>query len=398
MNNLHLNCANYSIVVNSVFNLSSRKNRKGGVGLAPQRHRASQLSAIGLGKSFGNFEALRSLDLTIAAGEFLTLLGPSGSGKTTFLMALAGFLTPSRGRLEEDGIDITNRPADKRNFGMVFQGYALFPHLSVTDNVAFPLKVRKVPAAEIKKRVGDMIERVGLSAHAHKKPGQLSGGQQQRVALARALVFEPGVLLLDEPFSALDKNLREGLQAEMKRVHRETGTTFVFVTHDQSEALALSDRIAIFNHGQLMQAAEPRAIYTRPDNRFVAEFLGRINMLPLEGCSAIDGRATGRLGEATLSAPTNAAAPAGKQSLLAVRPEHLRIGAAGADENGIAGVIADKIYNGAEMSLQVALPTGQRLLLSVPDNSAAAALAVGAETKVCWPVESGFILHDDRNA
>jgi len=363
--------------------------------LAPQRHRASQLSAIGLSKSFGNFEALRSLDLTIAAGEFLTLLGPSGSGKTTFLMALAGFLAPTRGRLEEDGVDITSRPADKRNFGMVFQGYALFPHLSVADNVAFPLKVRKVAAAEIKKRVGDMIERVGLSAHAHKKPGQLSGGQQQRVALARALVFEPGVLLLDEPFSALDKNLREGLQAEMKRVHRETGTTFVFVTHDQSEALALSDRIAIFNHGRLMQAAEPRSIYTRPDNRFVAEFLGRINLLPLEGCSAMDGRATGRLGELTLSAPTGAVTPAGRQALLAVRPEHLRIGMAGVDENGIAGVVADKIYNGAETSLQLALPTGQRLQLSVPDHSAAAGLAVGAEANVCWPVESGFILHDD---
>jgi len=365
--------------------------------LAPQRHRASQLSAIGLGKSFGNFEALRSLDLSIAAGEFLTLLGPSGSGKTTFLMALAGFLKPSCGRLEEDGTDITDRPADKRNFGMVFQGYALFPHLSVADNVAFPLRVRKVPAAEIKKRVGDMIERVGLSAHAHKKPAQLSGGQQQRVALARALVFEPGVLLLDKPFSALDKNLREGLQAEMKRVHRETGTTFVFVTHDQSEALALSDRIAIFNHGQLMQAAEPRAIYTRPDNRFVAEFLGRINLLPLEDCSAIDGRATGRLGEATLSAPTSTATPAGRQALLAVRPEHLRIGVAGANENGIAGVVADKIYNGAETSLQVALPTGQRLQLSVPDHSAAAGLAVGTKANVCWPVESGFILHDDKN-
>ncbi|PWJ84489.1 putative spermidine/putrescine transport system ATP-binding protein [Pseudaminobacter salicylatoxidans] len=365
--------------------------------MTPQRHRASQLSAIGLGKSFGNFEALRSLDLTIAAGEFLTLLGPSGSGKTTFLMALAGFLKPTTGHLEEDGVDITDRPADKRNFGMVFQGYALFPHLSVAENVAFPLKVRKVPAVEIRRRVGEMIERVGLSAHAHKKPAQLSGGQQQRVALARALVFEPGVLLLDEPFSALDKNLREGLQAEMKRVHRETGTTFVFVTHDQSEALALSDRIAIFNHGQLMQAAEPRAIYTRPSSRFVAEFLGRINLLPLEGCSASNGRATGRLGEHALSAPTAAATPAGKQALLAVRPEHLRIGTAGANDNTLAGVVADKIYNGAETSLQVSLPTGQRLQLSVPDHSAAARMAVGERTTICWPVEAGFILHDDKN-
>jgi len=365
--------------------------------LAPQRHRASQLNAIGLSKSFGNFEALRSLDLTIDAGEFLTLLGPSGSGKTTFLMALAGFLKPTRGRLEEDGVDITGRPADKRNFGMVFQGYALFPHLSVAENVAFPLKVRKVPAADIKRRVGEMIERVGLSAHAHKKPGQLSGGQQQRVALARALVFEPGVLLLDEPFSALDKNLREGLQAEMKRVHRETGTTFVFVTHDQGEALALSDRIAIFNHGRLMQASEPRSIYMKPSSRFVAEFLGRINLLPLAGCHAVDGRATGRLGEATLSAPAAADAAGADDALLAVRPEHLRVGTAGADDNSLTGVIADKTYNGADMTLQIALATGQRLQLSVPDHSAAAELALGEEATVSWPIESGFILRDDKN-
>ena len=338
-------------------------SNKGGVGLAPQTHRASQLNAIGLGKSYGNFQAMTDINLTIEAGEFLTLLGPSGSGKTTFLMSIAGFVPPTTGRLEEDGVDITYRPADKRNFGMVFQGYALFPHLTVAENVAFPLRVRKVAGADAKKRVADMIERVGLSAHANKRPQQLSGGQQQRVALARALVFEPSVLLLDEPFSALDKNLREGLQQEMKRIHRETGTTFIFVTHDQGEALALSDRIAIFDHGRIMQAADPRTIYTRPANRFVAQFLGRINMLPLDNCAVNGDSATGRLGDSSLSAVAGDVRPNGGSVTLAIRPEFLRIGTPAAGENAVAGTVADKIYNGSDTTLQIALPSVLRMLV-----------------------------------
>nr|MDQ2705192.1 ABC transporter ATP-binding protein [Pseudomonadota bacterium] len=210
-----------------------------------QPGRAAEIKAIGIGKRFGQFRALNDLSLDIGRGEFLALLGPSGSGKTTFLMILAGFLPPSDGRLFSDGVDITDQPAELRAAGMVFQGYALFPHMSVAANIAFPLKVRKRPASEIRQRVAEMIARVGLTGHEKKLPSQLSGGQQQRVALARALVFEPGVLLLDEPFSALDKSLRGQMQAEMKRLHEETGTTFVFVTHDQSEALALASRIAI---------------------------------------------------------------------------------------------------------------------------------------------------------
>jgi putative spermidine/putrescine transport system ATP-binding protein len=364
--------------------------------LAAQKHRASQLSAVDLGKTYGSFHALRELNISISAGQFVTLLGPSGSGKTTFLMSLAGFTEPTSGRIEEDGVDITHRPADKRNFGMVFQGYALFPHLSVADNVAFPLRVRKTPTSEIKTRVGEMVERVGLSGHAHKRPAALSGGQQQRVALARALVFEPSVLLLDEPFSALDKGLREGLQAELKRVHRETGTTFVFVTHDQSEALALSDRIAIFDHGRLMQVGGPREVYLRPSSRFVAEFLGRINLVPLTSCALADGRATGRHGESVLAAPAAAGTRANDHLVLAVRPEHLRIGEPGAGDNVLTARVADKVYNGAEMHLQVMLPTGQRLVLSVPDRSAAAELPVGADVTVCWPIDGGYILADDE--
>ncbi|TIX02693.1 MAG: ABC transporter ATP-binding protein, partial [Mesorhizobium sp.] len=253
-----------------------------------QPGRAAEIKAIGIGKSFGSFRALDDLTLDIGRGEFLTLLGPSGSGKTTFLMILAGFVQPTDGRLYSDGVDITERPAEQRAAGMVFQGYALFPHMSVEANIAFPLKVRKKSSAEIKRRVGEMIERVGLKGHEKKLPSQLSGGQQQRVALARALVFEPGVLLLDEPFSALDKGLRGQMQAEMKRLHQETGTTFVFVTHDQSEALALSSRVAIFNHGNLLQVGAPDEVYDRPASRFVAEFLGEINMLPLKGVRNAD--------------------------------------------------------------------------------------------------------------
>jgi putative spermidine/putrescine transport system ATP-binding protein len=185
-------------------------------GLMREARKAAEIKASGIGKTFGSFQALSNVSIDIARGEFLTLLGPSGSGKTTFLMILAGFEQPTVGKLLSDGVDITSEPAEKRSAGMVFQGYALFPHMTVEQNVAFPLKVRKRSADDIKRRVGEMIERVGLKAHAHKLPSQLSGGQQQRVALARALVFEPGVLLLDEPFSALDKSLREQMQEEMR--------------------------------------------------------------------------------------------------------------------------------------------------------------------------------------
>ncbi|MEO6299906.1 MAG: ABC transporter ATP-binding protein, partial [Paracoccaceae bacterium] len=205
-------------------------------------HHAAEIGAEGIGKTYGRFAALSDVSLTVARGEFLTLLGPSGSGKTTFLMVMAGFEAPTAGRILLDGVDVTAQPAEKRGFGMMFQGYALFPHMSVEDNIAFPLKVQRRAADDIRRRVGEMIEKVGLSGHGHKRPSGLSGGQQQRVALARALVYEPPVMLLDEPFSALDKNLRGQMQDEVRRLHRETGTTFVFVTHDQSEALALSTR------------------------------------------------------------------------------------------------------------------------------------------------------------
>ncbi len=363
-----------------------------GTGRMRQPGRAAEIKAIGIGKSFGPFRALHDLTLDIGRGEFLTLLGPSGSGKTTFLMILAGFIAPSAGRMFSDGADITAQPAEKRSAGMVFQGYALFPHMTVEANIAFPLKVRKRSADDIRQRVGAMIERVGLKGHAHKLPSQLSGGQQQRVALARALVFEPGVLLLDEPFSALDKGLRGQMQAEMKRLHQETGTTFVFVTHDQSEALALSSRVAIFNHGELLQVAAPQEVYDRPANRFVAEFLGDINMLEMKDVRLESSGATGSC-EGRPVRVIAGANGAGSTAVLAIRPEYMMLGSAPASgENGIAARPTSATYLGAATKLDLATETGAKLSVSVPNDVASAALAGDAPVWLTWPAERGFLL------
>ena len=236
----------------------------------------------------GRTLVVRSLDLDIRRGEFLTLLGPSGSGKTTVLMMLAGFESPTAGEITLAGAPITRTPPHKRNFGMVFQNYALFPHMTVADNVAYPLTVRRQPKDAIAQKVARALAMVRLDGKEDRYPSQLSGGQQQRVALARALVFEPRVVLMDEPLSALDKKLREEMQLEIRRLHRELGVTMVFVTHDQAEAMTLSDRVAVFNHGRIEQLATPQALYDTPANAFVAGFVGDNNVLlgQLQGAPA----------------------------------------------------------------------------------------------------------------
>ena len=234
-------------------------------------------------KFFGDFRAVNDISLDIRNGEFLTLLGPSGSGKTTLLMMVAGFLDISRGDIALDGASIADVPAEKRNFGMVFQGYALFPHMTVRDNIGYALSVRKRPAEEIRARVDEMLELVQLQDFAGRKPGQLSGGQQQRVALARALCFAPPVLLLDEPLGALDKKLRVEVQEQLKDIHRRVGTTFIYVTHDQEEALSMSDRIVIMRDGAIEQVGTPKELYERPINRFTASFLGKSNFIEQGG-------------------------------------------------------------------------------------------------------------------
>ncbi|MEY3003151.1 MAG: hypothetical protein RLZZ491_327 [Pseudomonadota bacterium] len=241
------------------------------------------LRIAGVSKYFGTFRAVNEVNLEIRKGEFLTLLGPSGSGKTTLLMMIAGFLDITSGDIALDGSSIANVPAEKRNFGMVFQGYALFPHMTVRDNIGYALSVRKRPEPEIRARVDEMLELVQLQDFANRKPGQLSGGQQQRVALARALCFAPPVLLLDEPLGALDKKLRVEVQEQLKDIHRRIGTTFIYVTHDQEEALSMSDRIVIMRDGAIEQVGSPHELYERPATRFAASFLGKSNFVQQNG-------------------------------------------------------------------------------------------------------------------
>jgi putative spermidine/putrescine transport system ATP-binding protein len=274
--------------------------------------------------------AVDNLNLGIEAGEFLTLLGPSGSGKTTSLMMLAGFERPSTGTIRFDGVSIETLPAHRRNMGVVFQSHALFPHLTVAENVAFPLKVRRLSRSETATRVTGALEKVRLAPFAGRMPHQLSGGQQQRVALARALVFEPRLVLLDEPLSALDKKLREEMQMEIRRLHRELGVTMAFVTHDQSEAMVMSDRVAVFNHGRIEQIGPPQHLYDAPCNIFVAGFLGDNNKVEGKAdpeAATLAGQMEIRLANGLALRGRRAGhSTNGPTQTLCVRPESLKVG------------------------------------------------------------------------
>src|SRR5215204_419653 len=272
-------------------------------------------------KRFGDVTAVRDLTLDIVRGEFFTMLGPSGCGKTTTLRLVAGFEDPTAGRVLLDGDDVTGLPAFKRPTNTVFQSYALFPHRSVEQNVAFGLQRQKVDKGEIRRRVGDELERVGLGAEAKRRPAQLSGGQQQRVALARALVNRPAVLLLDEPLGALDLKLRKQLQVELKRIQRDVGITFVYVTHDQEEALTMSDRIAVMNRGRVEQVAPPEEVYDRPATTFVAGFIGVSNLMP----ATVTGSQEVKLDEGTTIPTSTAGFSQGDRCHAVVRPEKLRV-------------------------------------------------------------------------
>ena len=270
----------------------------------------------------GRSNAVDAVDLDIARGEFVTLLGPSGSGKTTTLMMIAGFEQPTAGSIHLDGQDLTGTPPYRRNIGVVFQSYALFPHMTARRNVEFPLRMRHLPADAIRARVDRVLDLVGLRPFASHHPRELSGGQQQRVALARALVFEPDVLLLDEPLGALDKNLREQMQVEIKRIHREVGITSVYVTHDQTEAMTMSDRVVVMNHGRIEQVAAPLEIYDQPATRFVAEFIGDSNVLEATVDAATRRVTLPSLG-VTQALPGASELPGGT-ALALIRPERLR--------------------------------------------------------------------------
>lgn len=281
------------------------------------------LSIRKLRKAFGAFTAVHDVTLEIPKGEFLTFLGPSGSGKSTTLYAIAGFQDPSSGDVQLAGKSLLAVPSHKRNIGMVFQRYTLFPHLTVAENVAFPLRVRRRSEAEVKKKVADMLALVRLESFAARLPGALSGGQQQRVALARALAYDPPILLMDEPLSALDKKLREEIQAEIRRIHRETGVTILYVTHDQEEALHLSDRIALFKDGRIEQTGSGEDLYLRPATDFVAGFIGNSNFLAAEHLETANGAATIRLADGSVvsGVSVNGTFDKGQKTRLMIRPE-----------------------------------------------------------------------------
>jgi putative spermidine/putrescine transport system ATP-binding protein len=335
---------------------------------------------VGVQKTYDGIQlVVRQLDLDIRHGEFLTLLGPSGSGKTTTLMMLAGFESPTAGEIVLDGKPITRTPPHKRNFGMEFQNYALFPHLTVGQNVGYPLTVRKIPKAEQATRVAKALEMVQLVGMAERYPAQLSGGQQQRVALARALVFEPQLVLMDEPLGALDKQLREHMQIELKELHRQLGVTFVYVTHDQSEALTMSDRVAVFNDGAIQQVDVVDRMYEAPANRFVAGFIGDSTMLrgtvratDAERCGIVltDGR--------VLTGLNVNAARVGSAVEAGIRPERIVLHRQAPDERTkvLQARVASVMYFGVHMRLLCNVGEGQsdatvKLPLAVPAVPAA---------------------------
>ena len=324
------------------------------------------LELDGLRKVHGATVAVDRIDLTIAAGEFFSLLGPSGCGKTTTLQMIGGFEAPTEGRVRLDGRDLTGTPAHLRPVNTVFQSYALFPHLTVAQNVEYGLRWRAgVSKAERRTRAGEALDLVRLSRLAGRNPAQLSGGEQQRVALARALVCRPSVLLLDEPFGALDAKLRKTLRAELAAVQRTVGTTFVFVTHDQEEALEISDRIAVMDHGRVVQCGRPRDVYETPDTEFVADFLGLTNLLEVTCLGA----ETVRLGEFTVAA-TPVGDPRTGPGRIVIRPERVRLEAAGlAGDNRVPAIVDRLVYIGATSQVLVRLAHGPAVHVMLVNDS-----------------------------
>jgi len=346
-------------------------------------------------KRFGTFEAVRESTFSIGDGEFFTMLGPSGCGKTTTLRMIAGFEVPSSGRILLRGEDVTDVPPNRRPVNMVFQHYALFPHMSVLDNVAFGLKLKKVPKGEQRSQALKMLEVVALSGLERRKPQQLSGGQQQRVALARALINNPDALLLDEPLGALDVKLRRALQLELKRVQSETGTTFVYVTHDQEEALAMSDRIAVMNDGVVDQIGTPREIYEQPATPFVADFVGSLNALEVVVDEVVGDNVVCRYGEVgRVVAPAPQGASSGSAWRVAVRPERVRIGVAPVESDGgshLTGTLRQIVYLGMLTQYHVDTPAGVVVSHRMNDE-AGLRLETGNHVQVAWAADHTSVL------
>ncbi|WOC17062.1 Spermidine/putrescine import ATP-binding protein PotA [Pseudochrobactrum sp. MP213Fo] len=341
-------------------------------------------------KAFGSLTVVDNLDLSIQKGEFVSMLGPSGSGKTTLLMLLAGFERPTGGTVSVDGKRIDQLPPHKRNMGVVFQNYALFPHMTIAENVAFPLKMRNISTSEIQDRVKRVLDMVQLGAMLERKPSQLSGGQQQRVALARALVFEPEVVLMDEPLGALDKQLRERMQLDIRELHHRLGLTIVFVTHDQSEALTMSDRIAVFNRGKIEQIGTPSQIYDHPSSQFVAEFIGETNLLNGKVSSQKNGLMQIRLANGQdIHVDADAPLQSGQDIRLSLRPERLRLNIADTSGNNMAATVRDIVYHGDH--LRVVLDFAGQSLITKADRhfqslKIADQVTLSFAPADCWPI------------
>lgn len=345
----------------------------------------------------GNSLVVRDLNLQVAQHEFLTMLGPSGSGKTTCLMMLAGFETATSGEILLDGRPVNRIAPEHRDIGMVFQNYSLFPHMSVSQNLAFPLRIRKVPRHEIDKRVKRALEMVNLGSFGDRMPAQLSGGQQQRVAVARALVFEPKLVLMDEPLGALDKQLREQMQYEIKRLHTELGLTVVYVTHDQDEALTMSDRIAVFKDGVIQQLAPPTDLYERPMNSFVSRFIGENNEWPVTVVSKQKDLCEVRTqGGVTFKALNISDLSPGQKAVVSVRPERLVLDANFQEPSGmnntVTAQVIDVSYHGDHLRVQCQFEGAGELIAKVSNGAARVLLEKGQKVAVHWCVTDGRVL------
>jgi spermidine/putrescine transport system ATP-binding protein len=360
----------------------------------------------GVTKAFGDLVAVDDLDLDIGDGEFFTLLGPSGCGKTTTLRMVAGFEEPTSGSVLIGGQDVVDLPAHKRPTNTVFQSYALFPHLSVGENVAFGLRRKKVPKDEIERRVATELERVGLGREVNRRPAQLSGGQQQRVALARALVNLPKVLLLDEPLGALDLKLRKGLQIQLKQIQRDVGITFVYVTHDQEEALTMSDRIAVMQSGRIEQMGDPEDVYERPSTTFVAGFIGVSNLMPGTATSVNGDRVRVKLDTGPeLEAQGADGVTTGERIHAVVRPEKLQIqganGSGPADGPSVEGIVEASVYLGTATQIVVGLDEEVRMTVLVPNASEAERARLpggGARVRLSWAPEHIHVVRESAAA
>jgi putative spermidine/putrescine transport system ATP-binding protein len=363
----------------------------------------AKLALVGVEKRYGEITALHPTDLVVELGEFFSLIGPSGSGKTTLLGTVAGFTPPSSGRIEIDGQDIAMLPPYRRNIGMVFQNYALFPHMSVFDNVAFPLRLRRLPDNDVARSVTRMLSAVRLPDVGRRRPSELSGGQQQRIALARAAVYEPRILLMDEPLGALDKNLREEMQFEIKAFHRHIDATVVYVTHDQDEATAMSDRIAIMNHGRIVQCGAPRDLYEHPCNAFAASFLGSANLFPVAGGGeATRGAVRVRLADGTeLKAVASSNATEGSSPwMICVRPESIRIGPTGTlsvgdDANLLEGRVTDAVYTAGTFRYLVDVGAGVSVAVRLPAVRQSPMLQCNQPVTLAWPASATLLIPKD---